>query len=98
MYADICMNGAVQTTIGARTSYSPLDLKVNFLRPVFADGRTLTFQAEVVHRGRSMAVARCEAVNADGKRVVVATESLLVMPDRPWTQPPIVSEQQLEDD
>lgn len=93
LHADICMNCAVQTTIGARTSYSPLDLKVNFLRPVFADGRPLRFEAEVVHRGRTMAVARCEALNADDKRVAVATESFLVMPGRSWSEPPVVSDE-----
>jgi uncharacterized protein (TIGR00369 family) len=93
LHADICMNGAVQTTTGPRTSYSPLDLKVNFLRPVFADGRTLTFRAKVVHRGRTMAVARGEAINADGKRVAVATESFLVMPGRSWSEGPVVSDE-----
>lgn len=93
LHSDICMNGALQTTNAPRTSYSPLDLKVNFLRPVFADGRPLKFRAEVVHRGRTMAVARCEALNADGKRVAVATESLLIRPDRPWSETPVVSDE-----
>jgi uncharacterized protein (TIGR00369 family) len=93
LHADISMNGAVQTTIGPRTSYSPLDLKVNFLRPVFADDRPLAFRSEVIHRGRTMAVARCEAINADGKRVAVATESLLIIPDRSWSDAPIVSDE-----
>ena len=93
LHADIAMNGAVQTTVGPKTAYSPLDLKVNFLRPVFADGRNLRFRSQVVHRGRRMAVARCEAINADDKRVAVATGSFVVMPDRSWAQAPVVSDE-----
>lgn len=93
LHADIAMNGAVQTTLPPKTAYSPLDLKVNFLRPVFADGRTLRFRAEVVHRGRRMAVARCEAIGADDKRVAVGTGSFVVMPDRAWGQAPVVSDE-----
>ena len=93
LHADIAMNGAVQTTIPPRTAYSPLDLKVNFLRPVFADDRILRFKADVVHRGRRMAVARCEAINADDKRIAVGTGSFVVMPDTAWGQAPVVSDE-----
>src|SRR5439155_9387219 len=41
MLADICLVGAVQTTVPARTAFSPLDVKVHFVRPVTADGRDL---------------------------------------------------------
>ena len=93
LHADVSLNGAVQTMVGPRTAFSPLDLKVNFLRPIFADGRTVEFRSHVVHRGRTMAVARCEAINADGKRVAVATGSFLIMPDRSWATAPVVSDE-----
>ena len=93
LHADIAMNGAIQTTVPPKTVYSPLDLKVNFLRPVFADGSTLRLRAEVIHRGRRMAVARCEALNADDKRVAVATGSFVLMPGRSWARAPVVSDE-----
>jgi uncharacterized protein (TIGR00369 family) len=85
MLADVAMSVAVGHTTPARTAHSPLDLKVNFLRPVFADGRDLVARAHVTHRGRSLAVASCEISNADGKAVVLATASSIILPDRPWT-------------
>jgi len=84
MLADSAIQGAIQTTIPAATSYAPLDLKVNFLRPVDADGRDLTATAVVQHRGRTTAVATAEVSDADGKKVAVATGSALILPDRPW--------------
>lgn len=84
MFADVALSVAVGNTIPARTAASPLDLKVNFLRPVFPDGRDLVARSRVIHRGRTMAVAQCEIYNEDEKRVVVASASVLILPDTPW--------------
>lgn len=85
MLADSAIQAAVQTTVPAGTSYAPLDLKVNFLRPVDPDGRDLIARGTVRHRGKTMAVATAEIVNADGKKVAVATGSTLILPGRPWS-------------
>jgi uncharacterized protein (TIGR00369 family) len=84
LLADTVLASAVQTTVGRRTVYSPLDLKVNFVRPVLPDGRDLVGEATVVHRGRSMAVARADLVNADGKAVAVASGTALIREGHPW--------------
>ena len=84
LLADTAMAAAVQTTVGRRTAYSPLDLKVNFLRPVLPDSRDLVGSATVVHRGRSMAVARADLVNGEGKPVAVATGTALIREGHPW--------------
>jgi uncharacterized protein (TIGR00369 family) len=84
LLADTVLATAVQTTIPKRTAYAPLDLKVNFLRSVNPDGRDLTGRASVVHRGRTIAVANAELVDADGKRIAVATGTSMILPDRPW--------------
>jgi uncharacterized protein (TIGR00369 family) len=81
--ADLALGAAVQTTVPAATAFAPFDLKVNFLRPVPPDGRDLTARGEVVHRGRTVAVATAEVVNADGRRVALATGSAMILPDRP---------------
>jgi uncharacterized protein (TIGR00369 family) len=64
-----------------------LDLKVNFLRPVTPDGATLTANATVTHRGRSIAVVASEVLNYQGKKVALATETILILPGRPWERP-----------
>lgn len=84
MLADSALQAAVQTTVPAGTSFAPLDVKVNFIRPVDADDRDLTARGVVKHRGKTTAVATSEVVNADGKLVALATGSALILPDRPW--------------
>jgi uncharacterized protein (TIGR00369 family) len=75
--ADSAMASAVQTTVADGRAYAPVDLRVNFLRPVPPDGRELTATATLAHRGRSMAYARADVENADGKVVAMATSTSL---------------------
>lgn len=84
MLADSAIQGAVQTTVPSGTSYAPMDLKINFLRPVNPDNQDVTARAKVVHRGRTTAIATAELTGADGKNVAIATGSALILPDRPW--------------
>ncbi|HEX8099741.1 MAG TPA: PaaI family thioesterase, partial [Actinomycetota bacterium] len=84
LIADVAMGGAVNNTLPAASSYASLDLKVYFLRPVQPDGRDLMARAQVVHRGRTLAVATCEITDADGKRIATATSSHLVFEGRSW--------------
>lgn len=81
---DGAINTAVTTTLPAGSSFGTLDLKVNFLRPVTPDGRDLVARAEVVHRGRTVAVTTAELQDADGKRVALATGSAMILPGVPW--------------
>jgi len=82
--ADAVMGGAVANTLPARSSYATLDLKVHFLRPAPPDGRDLVATGVVVHRGRRMAVATADIVDADGKKVAMGTSSHLVFEGRSW--------------
>lgn len=93
--SDVCLGGAVETTLPAGTAAAPLDLKASFLRPVVPDGRDIIARARVTHRGRTIAVASAEIFNADGKRVVQAMGSTLVLPGRPWSPAsPVVAEEE----
>lgn len=83
LLAESALAAAVFSTAEAGTATAPLDLKVNFLRPVFPDGRELTATAKVAHRGRRIAIANAELTNADGKRVAIATGSTMYLPGRP---------------
>lgn len=82
--ADGALTGAFSTTLSTEETAATLDLKVQFLRPVWPDGRELTTTAEVVHRGRSFAVAQGEIVNADGKKVVLMTSSATIRSGGSW--------------
>jgi uncharacterized protein (TIGR00369 family) len=82
MLADAAMAGAVQSTVPAGTAYASVDLKVTFGRPVEPDGRDITATGTIVNRGRTLATARAEVTNADGKQVANAVGSAMILPDR----------------
>src|SRR5262249_56026246 len=54
---------AVQTIAPAGTAFRALDVKVNFLRPVVADGEDLVATGTVMHRGRRLSVAGAEGMH-----------------------------------
>ena len=83
LLAEVTLASAAFSTVEPGTALAPLDLKVNFLRPVHPDGRELIGRAEIVHRGRSLAVSSCRVENADGKPVALATGSSMYLPGRP---------------
>lgn len=85
MLADAALSCAVMTINPAGSSFAPLDLKVNYLRPVLPDGGLMTATATLAHRGRSMAVATGELTNEDGKRIALASSSVMLLPGRPWS-------------
>jgi uncharacterized protein (TIGR00369 family) len=76
--ADSALSCAAQTVVPAGMTYLTLDLKVNFLRPVQGDGPDLTAHGKVVHRGRTLAIANAEVLNADGKKVAFGTGTIML--------------------
>ena len=64
--------GAVQAVAGAGTRFAAVDLKVNFLRPVPADGGELLATGTVTHRGRHLTIASADVLHR-GRRVATAT-------------------------
>jgi uncharacterized protein (TIGR00369 family) len=84
MLADAALAASVQTTVPAGSSYATVDIKVNYIRPAYGDGSELIGRGEVVHRGKSLAIARGEVVNADGKIVCLATGTTHILPGRDW--------------
>jgi uncharacterized protein (TIGR00369 family) len=85
MLADTAMSIALCTTQPPGVAIAGLDLKVNYLRPVYPDGRDLTARAAVVHSGRTIAITRATLENADRKPVALATGSSMYLPGRPAT-------------
>ena len=80
--AGTACDGAYESVVRRGTAFAPIDLKVYFLRPVAPDGRDLVAIGKVMHRGRTLAVASSEVLDADGKRVAVAIGSALILPGR----------------
>ena len=92
--ADAAMTLAAGSTVPAATAYSPLDIKVHFLRPVVpTDEGELVARARVVHRGRTIAVVTCEIRDHRDRPVAQASGSVLILPGRPWTRPVNVADE-----
>jgi uncharacterized protein (TIGR00369 family) len=83
MLAESALGAAAFSTVEAGTAIASLDLKVNYLRPVFPDGEAIVAKARILHRGRTLAVVTVEIRNAEGKLVALATGSSMYLPGRP---------------
>src|SRR3978361_218981 len=75
--ADIAMGLAYATTLEEGESFTTLELKINFLRPVrpsrlVADGR-------VVQRGRTVGLAECVVTDERGRLIAKATSTCLTL-------------------
>ncbi len=83
LLAEAALSGAITTRLPAGTSLAPVDLKVNYLRPLRADGRIAHASGQVVHLGRRTAVATAEVHDGDARPVALATGSALVLAGGP---------------
>jgi uncharacterized protein (TIGR00369 family) len=77
MLAGAAMEAAMQTAAPPGARFVPLELKVNYLRPLASDGREACARATLIHGGRRTAVARAEVADADGRAIAVASGSAL---------------------
>ena len=82
--ADVALSGAFGTTLSGNELAATLDLKVLFLRPLFPDGKPMTVEAHVMHRGKTFAAGQAEIKNAEGKTVAFATSSATIRSGRNW--------------
>lgn len=73
--ADAAITGAIRTTEPGAGRYVPVELKLNYLRPLPSDGRLARAHARLIHAGRRVAVAGAEVVDADGRAIAVASGS-----------------------
>jgi uncharacterized protein (TIGR00369 family) len=73
--AGVAMAAAMQDSSDSASRFVPLELKLNYLRPLLCDGREAQAQATLVHGGRRTAVARAEVSDADGRTIAVASGS-----------------------
>lgn len=76
--ADAAMGMACATVLERSESFTTLELKMNFFRPVFEDH--LRAAAEVLHRGRSVVVVECAVTNREGKLVAKGLSTCQVIP------------------
>jgi len=75
--ADAAMGMAFASTLDEDQSFTTLELKINFLRPVWeAD---LLAKARVTSRGKTVGLAECDVIDANGRLMARASSTCLVL-------------------
>jgi len=75
--ADAAMGVAFSSTLGSGESFTTLELKINFLRPVWE--ALLTAEAQVVSRGRTVGLVECKITDEKNRFIAKATSTCLVL-------------------
>lgn len=75
--ADAAMGVAFAATLGTGESFTTLELKINFLRPVW--DALLTAEAQVVSRGRTVGLAECKITDEKHRLIAKATSTCMVL-------------------
>jgi uncharacterized protein (TIGR00369 family) len=91
-FADCGLAGAFSSILDKDQIVASLDLKVQFVRPAWPDGKKLRCEARVVHAGRSFAAGQAEIVHENGKTIALATASATIISGRSWASFAVVDE------
>jgi uncharacterized protein (TIGR00369 family) len=75
--ADAAMGIAYASTLDDGESFTTLELKINFLRPVWKE--KLRAVGKVVKRGRLVGLVECDVTNAEGALVARSSSTCMVL-------------------
>jgi uncharacterized protein (TIGR00369 family) len=75
--ADLAMGAACFSTLEPGESFTTLELKINYLKPIWTS--RLTARAQVKKGGRSVAFLQCEIEDEKGSLVAFATSTCMVL-------------------
>jgi uncharacterized protein (TIGR00369 family) len=75
--ADAAMGSAYGTLLDEGESFTTLELKINFLRPVW--DATLTATGRVISRGKTVGLTECDITDEQGRLVARASSTCLTL-------------------
>ena len=75
--ADAAMGMAWASTLGEGETFTTLELKINFLRPVWIGKLTAT--GRVVQGGRTVGLLECDVVDDQGRLVARASSTVMTL-------------------
>ncbi|MGZ4352928.1 MAG: PaaI family thioesterase [Gaiellaceae bacterium] len=78
MLLDTAMGSAVQSILEAGASFTTVELKTSFVRPVTVDAGPLRVEGQVMHGGRRSALAEAKLVDAEGRLFAYATSTCML--------------------
>lgn len=78
---DSALGCAVHTTLALGEKYTTVEMKVNYLRPIFPGkpGR-LICEGKVINRGRTLALSEARLVDSEGRVYAHGTETCMIFP------------------
>ncbi len=76
---DTAMALATLSTLDPDHTFTTLDIKVNYLRPIAA-GTAVRAEGRVLHGGRRVALAEAKLVDSGGKLLAHGTSTCIVLP------------------
>ena len=76
---DSALGCAVQSMLPAGTSYTTLELKVNYLRPITEKTGTVYAEGKIIHIGGRIATAEARLTDAKGKLYAHATTTCIIL-------------------
>lgn len=77
--ADLAMGAAYASTLAEGESFTTLELKINFLKPVW--NAHLRAVGHVVRRGRTVGMVECDVTDEEGNLVARASSTCLTLRD-----------------
>ena len=75
--ADTAMGIAFTSTLAASESFTTVELKINFFRPVWK--AVLRAEGKVVRRGKTVGYVECEISDENGRAIAKASSTCLVL-------------------
>src|ERR1700733_3967017 len=84
--SDAAMGYAFASTLGPDESFTTVELKINFLRPVW--NATLKAEAKVVQRGKTIGYVECEVTDEKTRLVAKVASTCMVLRKTPQPKPP----------
>lgn len=75
--ADAAMGIAYATTLEAEESFTTLELKINFLKPIW--NAQLTAEGRVIKRGRTVGLTECDVTDEKGSLVARASSTCMTL-------------------
>ncbi|HEX4071199.1 MAG TPA: PaaI family thioesterase [Planctomycetaceae bacterium] len=84
--SDAAMGYAFASTLAADEAFTTVELKINFLRPVW--NAMLKAEAKVVQRGKTIGYVECEVTDEKSRLVAKSASTCMVLRNTPQPKPP----------
>jgi len=75
--SDAAMGYAFASTLAANEAFTTVELKINFLRPVW--NAELKAEAKVVQRGKTIGYVECEVADEKGRLIAKSASTCIVL-------------------